>query len=130
MEKYLNTLRAEGYKITGNRKEVLQILLDNRKPLTLKDIHRLCANIDFATIYRMINVFVDLGIVYEVKLLEKQIHYELMDADDHHHHIICKNCGKIARIDLCVVNTAKKLTDFQITNHTLEFKGLCPQCKK
>lgn len=129
MEKYLRALRLEGYKITANRKFVLQTLLENKKPLTLNEIHGLCSKIDFATVYRMITVFVGLGIVNEVKLLGKQVHYELM-GDDHHHHIICTKCGKISRIDLCVIDKSKILTDYEITNHTLEFKGLCPQCKK
>ena len=127
MEKYLYILKKHGYKITSNRKEVLKNLLDSPKPITLNQIHSLCNKIDFATVYRIVNLYVSLGIVNEVKLLEKQKHFEIM-GDDHHHHIICDRCGKIERLDLCVVEKAADLTDFQITNHTLEFNGLCPEC--
>lgn len=129
MESQLAILKSNGYKLTANRKQVLEILLNNRRPLTLNDIKNLSSKIDFATVYRIVNLYVSLNIVHEVKLLDKQIHYELM-GDDHHHHIICSNCGKIERLDLCIADKAKKLTDFKITSHTLEFKGLCPKCQK
>jgi Fe2+ or Zn2+ uptake regulation protein len=129
VENYLAILKDNGYKLTSNRKHVLEILLRNKRPLTLNDIKQLCKNVDFATVYRIIGLYLSLNIVDEIKLLEKQIHYELMGAD-HHHHIICSKCGKIERIDLCIIDQAKKLTKYKITYHTLEFKGLCPACKK
>lgn len=129
MNSQLNILKSNGYKLTANRKKVLEILLDNRRPLTLSDVAKICAKIDFTTIYRIMNLYVSLGIVNEVQLLDKQVHYELM-GDDHHHHIICSKCGRIERIDLCVADEVNKLTDYKITNHTMEFKGLCPECQK
>ncbi|MBN1301625.1 MAG: transcriptional repressor [Melioribacteraceae bacterium] len=125
----LSVLKANGYKLTKNRKLVLEKLLENRKPLTLNDIKNLCGEINFATIYRIVNLYLSLGIVNEVKLFDKQTHYELM-GNDHHHHIICIKCGKIERLDLCIINKVQQLTDFQITSHIMEFKGICPQCKK
>ena len=107
----------------------MEILIRNRRPLTLNEIKRICKKIDFTTVYRIVNLYVSLGIVHEVKLLDKQVHYEIM-GDDHHHHIICSRCGKIERLDLCVADKAKELTDYKITSHTLEFKGLCPECQK
>ena len=127
MENHLKTLRSNGYKITPNRKNVLNVLMNNKRPLTLNDIQRLCKKTDFAAIYRVMNLFSSLGIVNEVKLLDKQVHYELMEGD-HHHHVICQVCGKIDRIDLCIVSKAQKLTQYKITSHTLEFKGICPDC--
>ena len=51
-------------------------------------------------------------------------------GDDHHHHIICSGCGKIERLDLCIADKAKTLTRYKITSHTMEFKGICPDCQK
>ena len=128
MKFYLNILKQNGYKLTGNRKLVLEVMLKNRRPLTLSDVQKLCVNIDFATIYRIVNLFNELDIVHEVKLFDKQQYYEIM-KDDHHHHVVCQSCGKIDRVDLCITKKVSKLTNYTITNHIMEFKGICPACK-
>ncbi len=128
MEFYLNILKQNGYKLTGKRKLVLEAMLKNRRPLTLSDVQKLCVNIDFATIYRIVNLFNELDIVHEVKLFDKQQYYEIM-KDDHHHHVVCQSCGKIDRVDLCITQKVSKLTSYTITNHIMEFKGICPACK-
>ena len=128
MEFYLNILKQNGYKLTGKRKLVLEAMLKNRRPLTLSDVQKLCVNIDFATIYRIVNLFNELDIVHEVKLFDKQRYYEIM-KNDHHHHVVCQSCGKIDRVDVCITKKVSKLTNYTITNHIMEFKGICPACK-
>ena len=126
---HLNILKESGYKLTRQRKEVVKILSTKRKPLTLNDIHDECSQIDFASVYRIIQLLTELKIVEEVNLGERQKRYEIMN-DDHHHHILCKECGKIERLDLCLVDKIKKLTDYEITNHSIEFVGICPKCNQ
>lgn len=126
---HLNILKESGYKLTRQRKEVVKILSTKRKPLTLNEIHDECSQIDFASVYRIIQLLTELKIVEEVNLGERQKRYEIMN-DDHHHHILCKECGKIERLDLCLVDKIKKLTDYEITNHSIEFVGICPKCNQ
>ena len=128
MEFYLNILKHNGYKLTANRKFIHEVMLKNKRPLTLSEIQELCNKIDFATIYRIVNLYCKLQIVNQVNLFDKQQYYEIM-KDDHHHHVVCQSCGKIDRVDLCVSDQVSKLTNYSITNHTMEFKGLCPECK-
>ncbi len=129
MNFHLNKLKEAGYKLTRQRKDVVDFLLAKRKPVTLNEIHEQCTQIDFASVYRIIQLLAELKIVEEVNLGERQKRYEIT-FDDHHHHILCKSCGKIERIDLCVVDKVQKLTDYEITNHSIEFMGICPECKK
>ena len=71
----------------------------------------------------------ELKIVEEVNLGERQKRYELI-LDKHHHHILCKTCGKIDRIDYCILDKIKDLTNYNILNHSIEFIGICPDCQK
>jgi Fur family ferric uptake transcriptional regulator len=128
MQLYLEILKENGYKLTENRISILKLLVSSNKPLTLKEIQQQSNNIDFTTVYRVINLFNELKIVNQLTFFDKQQYYEIL-KDEHHHHVICQKCGKIDRIDLCVSNKVSQLTNYTITNHNMEFEGICPECK-
>lgn len=128
MENFVNTLKKSGAKLTIPRKTVLKKLYQTNKPLTLKELHNRCTQIDFASVYRSIKLFSELGLVEEITFADKKIRYELV-TKLHHHHIICSDCGEIKEIPICLVSKIKKLTNYQITKHSFEFMGLCPKCQ-
>ncbi|PID59227.1 MAG: transcriptional repressor [Ignavibacteriae bacterium] len=128
MEKFLNVLRNAGAKITKQRKLVLEELSCSEYPLTLKEIHHGCSKVDFASVYRIIELFKELNIVKEINFADKKIRFEL-NEDKHHHHIICSECGKIKEIPVCFLNEIKNTTNYKITNHNFELIGICPQCQ-
>lgn len=129
MEKFLQLIKDSGSKITKPRKEVLSVLWENPKPVSLKVIHQKCSGIDFASVFRSINLFLDLEIVERINFGNKITLYEL-NRGKHHHHVICNVCGKIDRLDLCLLNNIEKMTNYQITEHSIEFVGICPDCLK
>ena len=128
MENYLNRLKEAGSKLTFPRKSVLRKLYESGTPLTLKQIHSKCKNIDFASVYRSVKLFHDIGIAEEIIFADKKIRYTLV-SDQHNHHIICSKCGEIKELPICLLNEIKKMTNYKITKHTLEFMGLCPNCQ-
>ena len=128
MDNYLKILRDSGSKLTAPRKIVLTKLNKANKPLTLKEIHKRCGNIDFSSVYRSIQLFQELGLVDEINFADKKIRYELV-SKLHHHHIICSSCGEIKELPICIISEIKKLTKYKITKHTFEFMGLCPKCQ-
>ena len=128
MDNYLKMLRDSGSKLTTPRKIVLTKLNKANKPLTLKEIHKRCGNIDFSSVYRSIQLFQELGLVDEINFADKKIRYELV-SKLHHHHIICSSCGEIKELPICIISEIKKLTKYKITKHTFEFMGLCPKCQ-
>lgn len=128
MEFFIKTLRESGAKLTNARKLVLENLNSSKKPITLKEIHNKSKEIDFASVYRSIKLFLELGLVEEISFADKKIRYELV-SNLHHHHIICSDCGEIKELPICLVSEIKKLTKYKITKHTFEFMGLCPKCQ-
>ena len=113
MENLMSLVKESGAKLTNPRKE----------------IHDECNNVDFASVYRSIKLFYELGIVNEINFADNKIRYELTNKK-HHHHIICSECGEIKELPICILSEIESLTDYIITKHNLEFMGLCPKCKK
>ncbi|MFH0735970.1 MAG: Fur family transcriptional regulator [bacterium] len=130
MEEFIEILKKSGCKLTKNRKEIFEILLNLQKPISLKEIQNKCNNTDFASVYRIINLFFELKIVRKVNFGEKFLRYELETGKKHHHHLVCTKCGKVSLLDYCVVNEIEKLTKFKIEEHNMEFSGICPECTK
>ena len=74
----------------------------------------------------------NLGIIDKINIEEGINHYELSTGEAQHH-IICKLCGYIRKIDLCPFKEMEKdkLEDigFQAIEHKFEIYGLCSKCK-
>lgn len=127
-------LKNKGYRLTRPRTEVLKTLTDY--PLSVQEISEVLdkknIRLDKASIYRTLELLVNMGLVYSIDLGEGKKRYELVDETKHHHHLVCNSCGKIEDI---IVEEKKLLTDinkqtqFKIDHHHLEFFGLCINCQ-
>jgi Fur family ferric uptake transcriptional regulator len=134
----LASLRKAGYKTTPGRVALLDILGKSRKPLSIPEImDRLSqskgAKIDQVTIYRTLDTLGKIGLVRKVDLRHGHSDYELAAADDHHH-LVCIRCGQLedfqgCNLDQLARRALKSSKDFAIvTQHSLEFFGLCKAC--
>lgn len=128
MEKITEEIKKLGIKITTPRKKILQVLKKSQSPLSLGEIHEKLNSVDFASIFRNIKLFCSLNVVREINMGDKKIRYELINAE-HCHHIICSECGRIEKLNVCFLGKIQNLTDYKITAHHMEFVGVCPKCK-
>lgn len=138
-DEFKSVLQENSQRITLPRLGVLKILKSNHNPLTMSEIHDLInkenlkKKIDLATIYRTINLFVDLKIVSEVNFRDEFKRYELVFDRHHHHHIVCKKCKKIENVEQCLTNEIEKMLvkkGYKDISHSLEFFGVCKECSK
>lgn len=89
-------------------------------------------NISLGTVYRNLNLLVELG---EIKKLTCGDGADHFDADiSPHYHFVCKSCGQVKDLRLNSIeeinHLAQEHTDGQIENHTIYFYGTCNHCKK
>jgi Fe2+ or Zn2+ uptake regulation protein len=128
-------LRSKKLKATPARLELLQLLSKSPAPLSIGDMQKkmVKSKPDQATFYRMVKDLKEAGIIRQVNIEHNHAHYEI--GNDHHHHAICEQCGKV--IDLSSCNIAglekeiMKKTKFKTINrHSLEFFGVCNTCSK
>lgn len=133
-------LKLKGYKLTPQRKAVLDIILENQgKHLSTEDIYDevkdICPDIGLATVYRTLILLDELEVVSKLILDDTCVRYELnTHEDDHqHHHLICTVCGDVLEVagDSLDELEAKieKEFDFKINDHKLKFYGICSKCK-
>lgn len=137
MEKLISVLRKNGYKITPQRRAVITALLDNNKFATAQQVldHVKKTNPDMSldTVYRNLSILVDLGVVSEINTRGKDGNVYEFITTEHHHHLVCLNCGKAECLDFCPINREKlemvSKNGFNITSHLLEFYGYCQNCR-
>jgi Fur family transcriptional regulator, ferric uptake regulator len=131
------SFHSDGRRVTRPRKAILAVLERTRHPMSASEIHTALKRgktaVDLVTVYRTLSVFKQLGIVSRVEFQERQFRYELCHGREHHHHIRCRGCGRIADLMLCplkkVMALVERETRFLVEDHSLEFIGWCPQCR-
>jgi Fur family transcriptional regulator, ferric uptake regulator len=95
------------------------------------------------TIYRTLDVLVQLGLVFKFDFGDGRARFELAEGPKgtrHHHHLICTNCNRVIDYtdfideEIELLNQTErglsKKYDFRITNHLIQFYGLCSECAK
>ena len=134
-EKFIEYLKSKGLKLTKQRKELLEEVLDYEGHFEIEDIVHKIKNknlpISRATVYRTLNLLKDLGIITEVIKYNNRTIYEL-SLKDHHDHLICRKCGKIIEFsEEEIENLQNKICEeygFKPEMHRLEIYGLCKEC--
>lgn len=123
---YADTLKESGYKLTKPRQLILDYLKKNDHPISASNIYKhLKKNIDKATVYRILEVFEKLGIVFR-EIRDKGSLYYL--SGQQHHHIICQKCGYSECIPCH--HEFGKIKNFKNIKHQLVLSGLCNKCSK
>ena len=99
-------LKKKGYKFTPQRRAILEVIYGNPgNHLTSEEIYDLVKvkspEIGLATVYRTVQLLVELDILSKLNLDDGFVRYELDTHDEdehHHHHLICTECGKILEV--------------------------------
>lgn len=136
------TLLYNGYKLTTQRRVVFEILVEKENThLSPEEIYEFVKDknpeIGLATIYRTLQIFEQLNLVYKINFNDGCYRYEIVnfiDEEQHrHHHLICEKCGKIIEVKEDLLSPLEEMIekeyDFEIHNHSLKFSGLCSKCK-
>ena len=137
-KKLLSLLKQHGYKLTPQRRAVLRVLSSSQEHLTAADIYEKvrpeCPSIGLVTIYRLLQILIELGFICEVHTNDNSHCYLARRQLAHHHHLICSGCGAVVEFTDCNLSgLGKRLsreTGFEIESHLLEFIGRCRNCQK
>lgn len=104
--------------------------------VSTQELHRILhaqdIRVSLATTYRILASMADDGLVDTLRNGEGEAVYRRCSATSHHHHLLCRNCGKTVEIEApAVENWAAKIAKengFTQVQHTVEIYGLCPDC--
>ena len=92
------------------------------------------ASVGLSTVYRHLQVFVDEGFVDVIHTPEGETTYRYCGSSEqgHHHHLVCRSCGRTEEIEGRVVerwaSTVAAEHGFTEVGHTLELFGTCAAC--
>lgn len=128
-----NLIRAKQIKVTKNRVTVLKKLIDKDGLFSAEELSSLL-KINIVTIYRILDLFTEKGLLYKTDFREGRSLYEYQGDNHHHHHIVCSNCGYVEKTEICIskikISKIEKNSNFvKINSHMLEFFGICNKCK-
>lgn len=89
-------------------------------------------NISLGTVYRNLNLLVELG---EVRKLSCGEGADRFDADTTpHYHFVCRSCGEVLDLPMETLESmnqaAQEYCDGQIDSHITYFYGTCNECLK
>jgi Fe2+ or Zn2+ uptake regulation protein len=96
----------------------------------LERVHSTIGSGDYSTVFRAVGVLENEGVIQAVNLGDGLSRYEA--RRDHHEHVRCDACGRVAEVPGCVLEGAAKeieeSTGYRLKSHSLVFSGLCPDC--
>jgi len=127
------TLSSHHLKITGKRKALVELIAKAKKPVDaqfLIEHLQKDQDVDRVTVFRILNILTEHGILRKLEFGEGKARYELNSSD--HHHLICESCGSVEDVSDCNIGELEaeisKKKNFHIKRHSLEFFGLCDRC--
>ena len=136
-------LRKAGLKVTNQRMMVLDIIASHpAEHLTAEEIYDLAKvnspEIGLATIYRTVQVLLELHVIEKVTFDDGFARYELNGEETgsghRHHHAICTQCGKVYSLETDLLDTLEKQVfkslGFEVTDHEVKLYGLCSACRR
>jgi len=122
--------------MTKNRKELLELLIDEKLPLNASQLYEKSrGEQDLATIYRGLNYLETEGyiisFVFDCKDRGIERYYNIK-KEKHDHYMHCERCHSFTVFSSCPLQTSlSKIEDlygFVVEEHYLTLKGTCRNC--
>jgi Fur family ferric uptake transcriptional regulator len=130
-------LRERGFKVTPQRTLLLQVLASQTNHLDAEEIFQLAylqdESISLATVYRTLNLFVELGLV-DHRYVEPDHRREVFRLSEgpEQHYLTCNRCGKrvLIHTDLLyrMARSLVRRKGVSVTSACACFTGYCAEC--
>lgn len=126
-----------GNRRTTRQRTVVQEVLDEvTEFVSAQQVHHLLRTrgetVGLSTVYRNLQAMADERAVDTLRDEDGEVRYRRCGEASHHHHLICRSCGRVEEIDGPAVESwadrAAREHGFTDVTHTLELFGLCAAC--
>lgn len=139
LENITRELNTTQHKMTPQREVILRVMTEHSgQHPSAEEIYGLvkekAPDIGLATVYRTLDLLVELNIIHKVDFGDGRSRYEFTSQEQHrHHHLICLSCGRIieAKEDLLhqLEETIERDNGFLVVDHSVKFYGYCSECQ-
>jgi Fur family ferric uptake transcriptional regulator len=135
-ERLVPLLKARGYRLTPQRRVILDALERARHHTTAEDIARRVAErfpgVDASTVYRTLELLEALGLVTHTHFDDGITRWHLA-SEEAHQHLVCRSCGEEQELDLALLQPfARRIRErFRFDPDMAHFAiaGLCARCR-
>jgi Fur family ferric uptake transcriptional regulator len=127
---------AKEQRVTKQRVAVSAVLDELTDFVSTQELHRILqergTSVSLATSYRILQSLADDGLVDVLRNTDGEAVYRRCAVTGHHHHLLCRSCGKAVEVEAPAVESWAARTaaehGFTAVEHTVEIFGLCPEC--
>jgi Fur family transcriptional regulator, ferric uptake regulator len=135
-EDWLHNLQKSGYRLTGPRRVIAEIMISSDRalePLEVFDLGRQeYPGLGLVTVYRTLEKFEELGLVGRVHQPDG-CHRYLRAAQGHEHLLLCTGCGQAVYFsgdDLDeLMDLIAQRSGYAVHDHLLQMFGRCADCQ-
>ena len=126
--------RATGRKVTPQRQCIFTVLHGDVTHPTAEAVHAAAAarmpTISLKTVYQTLHDLSELGEIATLDLGTGTARFD-PNVDDVHHHLVCRQCGKVRDLDLDFPDVripAGRDLGFEVGSAEIVFRGRCREC--
>jgi len=131
-----NTSGSRTLRNSKQRQVILDLLAASPEHMSAEEIYQKARvsqpNISLGTVYRNLDTLSEQGLIIRSSFANGKARYEMAGLD-HHHHLICLQCGEIKDLVQCpmapALQAALQAADFQAVQHQFEIYGYCRKCQ-
>lgn len=134
----LDELRASGHRRGVARARVIEFLDRQDCCVGAQEIYEALRSrgepVGLASVYRVLDVLAEKRLVQRVDLGDGVTRFEtIRQPDDHHHHIVCDDCGKIEpfaddRLEQAL-RQVEQSSGYAVAGHDIVLRGACSACR-
>ncbi|MCP4231952.1 MAG: transcriptional repressor [bacterium] len=122
-------------RMTRQRSAILNELRNTKSHPTAWDVfetvRRRLPRISLGTVYRNLDRLCEQGLAQKLDLNEEVARYDAIV--ERHYHLKCAGCGRVIdlpiEVDRLIDEAVTACTEFEITGYSVDFYGLCPNCR-
>ena len=132
-------LRRVDQRYTTGRRAIIELLVRSGHPVSIGDIAERLPDLPRSSAYRHLVDLHAAGLVRRVTAHDEFTRFELAeDLTEHHHHLLCVNCGTVIDVTLPAafeheaaktINQLAAAHRFDAHSHRLDVLGLCAACR-
>lgn len=133
-----DALREAGFRAGGARAAVIDLLAVQDCCASAQEIHETLRgsgrSVGIASVYRVLEVLSELRLLQRVDVGDGVARFEPALADgDHHHHVVCDDCGKVEpfsdpSLETAIASASKRL-GYNVDAHEVVLRGECGDCR-
>lgn len=131
-------LAAREQRYTANRRAIVDTLAEAGSPVTMPELLAARPGLTQSSTYRNLAMLEEAAVVRRIVSGAEHAHYELAeDLTEHHHHLVCTECGTIE--DVTLASSLEQALDrafadaatergFRTDGHAIDIYGRCANC--